>query len=377
MVFYEINRHRFANPYAAFLYAAYNDFHTFPTFNFYNEQFESVNWTVEPQESFQSLCDRRAHQLREKYEKIVLPFSGGTDGMTIYNTFIRNNIHIDEIYVTDAHPGLPYDQKDRVFAWITQHHPDPTTKITLKTMYANHAVDRAASRYNSQYYQIDSEINSPFRIHVSMFDRSLVDDFASNTNSYCIIAGFEKPYIMFENNHYYFYNLDKVFANAMMQPEVEFFFTTPDLPELHAKQCHMIIRACECYNVNLADMYHLDNFYLKSAACGRDNDIFLGSSPFEKKNAEKFASGFNSINFAQPPKDEYIYSQLAGNTLARTMLYSIEQQGQVWHKYKDSWASLQTDRRLLDYMVQHRILEDHSHPIQGYYSIFSKKHLLK
>jgi len=53
-------------------------------------------------ESLDFLYALRARQLREKYDYLVLYFSGGADSTNILKTFIDNNIFLDEIVMQMA-----------------------------------------------------------------------------------------------------------------------------------------------------------------------------------------------------------------------------------------------------------------------------------
>lgn len=57
------------------------------------------DWTVEPEPnvSIKEFYHRRAQQLRDKYDYLVLLFSGGPDSTNMLESFIDNGIHIDEI----------------------------------------------------------------------------------------------------------------------------------------------------------------------------------------------------------------------------------------------------------------------------------------
>ena len=49
--------------------------------------FDSYNWTVEPAESLVQLYQRRAQQIREKYDYLVLFYSGGADSHNMLQSF--------------------------------------------------------------------------------------------------------------------------------------------------------------------------------------------------------------------------------------------------------------------------------------------------
>ena len=60
-------------------------------------EFSKHNWTQEPSESLWELYTQRAYQLREKYDYLILLYSGGADSNNVLDVFERNNIPIDEI----------------------------------------------------------------------------------------------------------------------------------------------------------------------------------------------------------------------------------------------------------------------------------------
>ena len=64
-----------------------------------HDAFQKYNWTQEPPQSLWDLYTERAYQLREKYDYIMLMYSGGADSNNVLDTFERNNIPIDEIRV--------------------------------------------------------------------------------------------------------------------------------------------------------------------------------------------------------------------------------------------------------------------------------------
>jgi hypothetical protein len=61
--------------------------------------------------SLDFLYKRRAEQLREKYDYLILYFSGGSDSFNVLRTFIDNNIKLDEVCVKWATPTLNSNRK--------------------------------------------------------------------------------------------------------------------------------------------------------------------------------------------------------------------------------------------------------------------------
>ena len=79
--------------------------------------YSKYTWNIEPEESLDELYDKRARELREKYDYLILCFSGGSDSNNILETFIRQNLHLDEIvtlntgYVLKAHTDINVKNK--------------------------------------------------------------------------------------------------------------------------------------------------------------------------------------------------------------------------------------------------------------------------
>ena len=74
-----------------------NDFNFYPKFYFNDDIFSKIDWTREPNFSLEDLYKFRAKQIRDEYEYVVLSYSGGSDSTEILETFLNNNIFIDEI----------------------------------------------------------------------------------------------------------------------------------------------------------------------------------------------------------------------------------------------------------------------------------------
>ena len=64
----------------------------------YNDQlFSSFDWKKPSMMPLSELYRRRAEQLRNDYDYLILMYSGGADSENILDTFVTNNIHLDEV----------------------------------------------------------------------------------------------------------------------------------------------------------------------------------------------------------------------------------------------------------------------------------------
>ena len=76
------------------------------SFYFHDDYFSQFDWTKEPQQSLKELYKQRAIQLRDKYDYLILSYSGGSDSHQALETFLNNNIFIDEIFISTWEPNI-------------------------------------------------------------------------------------------------------------------------------------------------------------------------------------------------------------------------------------------------------------------------------
>jgi hypothetical protein len=94
--FYQIGEVALANKLEA-LYLASKE-KKLAYWNFHDDVFKNFDWTTKPLKTIEQVYKERAQQLRDKYDYISISFSGGADSWNVLNSFLSNNIHVDEIY---------------------------------------------------------------------------------------------------------------------------------------------------------------------------------------------------------------------------------------------------------------------------------------
>jgi len=87
----------FDNKYEALLHASNN--HSGITFSYHDSIFKNFDRMQLGKIPLPQLYKERAQQLRDKYDYLILYYSGGSDSHTILETFLKNNIALDEICV--------------------------------------------------------------------------------------------------------------------------------------------------------------------------------------------------------------------------------------------------------------------------------------
>ena len=257
--FYKVGEEKIRSKVLAFLRAS--ETNQSVHWNFNEDVFEKLNWGVEPTESLDQLYAERARQLRQEYDHVVIHFSGGWDSGNIMETFIRNNLRVDEIFIRG-----PYDHLDKsavqqttefFYAEIfTQSIPlanyikekyYPDIKITVKDT-KQLTVDLFAK--NKNWIELGSSNLNVGNLYKSDYDLLNKDwqKMAEKGKKICHVIGVDKPRIRLMDNRYYFCFLDIPtidFCNDRISDidlpiYNEMFYWSPECGKMLIKQGHVI-----------------------------------------------------------------------------------------------------------------------------------------
>jgi hypothetical protein len=231
-----------------------------PEWHFNEDTFDKFDWQAEPAESILEIYRRRAQQLRDRYDYIKLEFSGGGDSTTTLYSFVKNNIHLDEVIFRYPKQGEknvsadPYNTKAEnslsewnyaakpILEWLAIN--CPSTKITFHDYSENMIntnIDESWVFKTRDYFQPGFIFKHDI---LGMTDHRKILD---SGKTVCTLYGIDKPKICIRDGKWYVYFLD-ILAN-MANPDSgdyhachfnEYFFWTPDFPELLIKQAHII-----------------------------------------------------------------------------------------------------------------------------------------
>jgi hypothetical protein len=255
--FYQLGEKKFHNKVLALIEGTKTN--QFPEWNFNRDAFDSVNWAQEPETDLQELYRIRAQQLRQKYDYIRLEFSGGGDSATVAYSFINNGIHLDEVVFRYPKTGEknvaddPFNTKPEnilsearyaampILNWIATH--SPRTCITVH----DYSEDMLNSNHDESWIFKTRDYFQPG--HPFKHTVDAVDDHKRTLDQgqqVCMLWGVDKPKICIKDSKWYLYFMD-IQAN-IADPEIagytnirnEYFYWTPDLPELLTKQSHII-----------------------------------------------------------------------------------------------------------------------------------------
>jgi hypothetical protein len=236
------------------------------TWSFNEDVFSKYNWAQEPSESLDQLYDRRARELREQYDYLVLSYSGGSDSHNILMSFYRQGLHIDEIVtnwifeaskkftildsnITDAwNQNAEYELNAREYLqWISVHMPK--TKISLydcsRQVYESFSKAKDESWVTGAIDAVNPAATQRYNIVSVAEIRKKLD--AQHTIG--IVVGIDKPRCILVEDHLYLVFYDKIANIVPMSPHlseytnsnVEYFYWSPEGCDIIAKQSHTLL----------------------------------------------------------------------------------------------------------------------------------------
>ena len=235
-------------------------------FIYNDDHFSKINWSVEPKEDIYELFRQRAQQLREKYDYIVLIYSGGVDSHTVLETFLKNNIHINEICsfgnpelvdktksinIEVFNAALPFiDTLDLKKLGTKFRFVDISQTVLNEQFFDNHHFD------NFQYYNLSISMwMSTASSHVLKSKIPEHLKLANEGKKICYVWGFEKPNVSFFDGAWHTKFVDnsinfsaKQYNNRIILGDKfhnfydETFYICKEFPQITLKQCHLLVR---------------------------------------------------------------------------------------------------------------------------------------
>jgi hypothetical protein len=266
---------------------------------FLDNEWAHVDWTKEPELSWQQLMDLRCHQLRQKYKTLSLFFSGGYDSLTILNAFIRNKLPIEELIIWDR-PWLPGVEDEIQYALQLakeikkEHYPN------LIITYHKRTIDNLADFYlqngdewiihPGEFFTATKAIrNWEFESTTGLMGKH-------DSSTHGVIEGRDKPRLLLINGKWYSAMNDKLLKFSMGNCAEQFYYSA-EFPELYVKQCYMMIRWLEndfdVVNENL--VHYIQSRHIAPVLYEKWN-IALGRDPVNNLSAKYGIGSKNAVN---------------------------------------------------------------------------------
>ncbi len=232
----------------------------------YNDDLmSSYDWTQEPTEDIYELYASRAKQLRNDYDYLVLLYSGGIDSHVILETFLKNNLRLDEICTcSNTIIGKPGKFNQEVFNRAvpfveTLDLNALGTKFRLVDI-GQPMVDQYSDKFhleNHHFYSNGAANNWTNVVRSHKLKEQITDHLklSAQGKKVCYIWGFDKCGNIDVIDNKYCFNfhsasvdlnireyvnritLQEKFANFYDEP----FYITKDCPKIIIKQAHLLV----------------------------------------------------------------------------------------------------------------------------------------
>lgn len=238
--------------------------------DYHNAIFGQHDWSIEPTLELKELYKIRALQLRDAYDHLVLFYSGGVDSWNILKTFIDNDIRIDEIYMFGAFeaeekkisslgysrdPGYYTREIKQSLPLVKKLVADRNIKVnvfdwTKHILEAANDLDwiwTAGVRFDPTC-MVRSKFHKIFREHNELLHKGKRVGF---------VYGVDKPRLLRDDTNIYFAFLDVIMTTGTTSTNDilgeywendEYFYWSPNLPELAIKQSHTVVKWLQSQN---------------------------------------------------------------------------------------------------------------------------------
>lgn len=270
--FYSVNNVPFYSKVLAILEA--ERLHSFPHFIFHDDVYSKYKWDVEPTEDLGELYARRARELREKYDYLILQYSGGADSHNILETFIKNKLQLDEILIrgaistTEKNPLNTSNSNGLAESYFNSY---PGALEAKRDHYPNLKISIVDTRdFVLDFYSKNKDWYDPTKFSFNSFTTSMswkadIDsinpDYQKLTNAgkkVAFIIGIDKPGVYFENGEFKLRFLDKTLNihltnrnTSIDLPNItEPFYWAESTAPLIIKQAHTIKNYFRAHKLN-------------------------------------------------------------------------------------------------------------------------------
>ena len=269
------------------------DIHDVMKFRCFDKYLGAVDFSKEPEKTYQELCISRALQLRMKYKYIRLWYSGGVDSHTTLMSFYRAGTAPDEICFMSNKSwdskemggnleyemlSVPMQEQIRLLFPNTKQRVITFHYDFWKTLDTTHFHDILYKACIT--YPLGRDIPTAFEI-----DQTLMDAVNANPNSMCELCGEPKIYLFKKDGEWWTSISDFQLMNMICVPNLEMFHLSPDFPDIYVKQCHMVRRGYEELMGESPDSYSLV----------LDTDVLLKNKLLQRRN-EFDLMGINALD---------------------------------------------------------------------------------
>ncbi len=243
----------------------------------YEQAWDALDWSREPEESWDELCVQRAHQLRDRADWLRVWYSSGRDSHHMLSVFLNNNIHVDEIIVTHNvfDHEKSYDIQHIVLPaahMLTKHLTTKVTEVKLtlndwRQTFKSNWIEQGFGAPVGAWTFLPSGHGNLVRRRPDIFWRDHTPGIVCAN-----VLGIDRPKLRIHDGWWHTYFQDSVFHMAMHDGCLDFFYFSNELPTLHAKQVWMAINHLEKMHADKSEEWL--NKYTSSGKWGHGSAMY-------------------------------------------------------------------------------------------------------
>lgn len=250
----------------------------------FEKEFFKIDLLKEPEKSLDQLYKQRAEQLRNDYDYLILHYSGGHDSHNILETFMLNNIFIDEILILNQF-DKSFRQKLENANFEFLHQTAYEAEFSAIPL-AKHFIDTYSPKTKLTIVENSFSIHGDYWL--TLTEKQMIENLKmpgtlgvigkpplrlNNLNVYntdyrkiketkkvAHIWGRDKCALSFDNIGYYFNFVDGAMTDYIdgnnniskdqLLQNIEFFYTHPTTATMILKQAHTIMNKIPYYKLN-------------------------------------------------------------------------------------------------------------------------------
>jgi hypothetical protein len=246
-------------------------------FYYYDHMYDLVDWTKEPLHNLDYYYLEQAKRIRDKYDYVILCYSGGFDSTNILETFYYNNIKLDKIVIVgafdqDSKQGVDENHNGELyhtaFPYLKELNLDTITQVCDYSKLFSDLNNFSVCSYQEDWVDHVGGWFSPHHWFWRDIEKYVIPTEWRN-KSVALVFGKDKPGlfphpITHQFTTFWFrdvainaYGNSKGFDNC---DRINFYWD-PTYPEILVKQLHMLKKVQEIKNEFRYDAYHGVNRY--------------------------------------------------------------------------------------------------------------------
>lgn len=236
------------------------------TWNFNDRDYSQINWRQRLGVGLREIYRLRAQQLRSKYQYLILAWSGGGDSTQMLESFLQNNIPVDEVVIIwpvsktrgKYRAVADTSSNNMISEWDFSIKPKldeilgrfPDLKITIADVFSD-----MTAREDADDTVLITEKHSFASIQRFRALDAIIEKRIEEHHNVATVLGVG-PAEMFVYDNWLAVQFTDVATNPGSKSDytlrgwprnMEFFYWTPDFPEIPREQAHAMMDHLKCF----------------------------------------------------------------------------------------------------------------------------------